>query len=200
LLRAIDMLDLGIALVGHEGRITFANHAAATLLRLRKTSHGDGQPAGDSRAAATAIDQQMRTAIRRGREPRYFSLPIGDGRSLFLLSVPCGRGDARASDEPMNILFLSKPSRRLRDLSAVAPHYGLTRAETRLLQALVKGDTIGAYAKRAGITLNTAKGYLKQLFRKTSTTRQSNLVRLILANPILHLISTTAPAGIEHDA
>jgi DNA-binding CsgD family transcriptional regulator len=194
------MLDLGIALVGRGGRITFANRAAARLLRLRHTPHGDGQPAGQPGPAMAAVDQQLRSAIKRGREQRYFSLPIADGRSLFLLSVPCGRDGLHSSDEPMNILFLSEPSRRLRDLSAIAPHYELTRAEMRLLQALVNGDTIGTYAKRAGITLNTAKGYLKQLFRKTSTTRQSNLMRLILANPILHLVSAEAPAGLGRDA
>jgi DNA-binding CsgD family transcriptional regulator len=194
LLHAIDMLDLGIALVGREGRITFANYAAAALLRMRKTAHAGGRPAGQTRAVTAAIDQQLRAAIRRGREERYFSLPMADGRSLFLLSVPCRHSDERACDETTNILFVTEPSRRsLRDLSVIAPHYGLTRAETRLLQALVNGDTIGIYAKRVGITLNTAKGYLKQLFRKTSTARQSDLVRLILADPILHLVSAPAP-------
>ena len=195
------MLDLGIALVGREGRIAFANHAAATLLRMRKTAHGGDRPAGQSRAVMAAIDQQLRAAIRRTREEHYFSLPIAGGRSLFLLSVPCRHGEEHASDEITNILFVTEPSRHsLRDLSAIAPLYGLTRAETRLLQALVKGDTIGIYAKRVGITLNTAKGYLKQLFRKTSTARQSDLVRLILADPILHLVSAQAPSGVARQA
>jgi DNA-binding CsgD family transcriptional regulator len=196
LLHAIDLLDLGIALVGREGRIAFANQAAATLLRMRKMAPGGGRPTGQSRAVMAAIDQQLRAAIQRGSQERYFSLPIAEGRSIFLLSVPCRHSDERACDEITNILFVTEPSRHsLRDLSAIAPHYGLTRAETRLLQALVKGDTIGTYAKRVGITLNTAKGYLKQLFRKTSTARQSDLLRLILADPILHLVSAQASAG-----
>jgi DNA-binding CsgD family transcriptional regulator len=201
LLRAIDLLDIGIAVVGHDGRIAYANRTAAALLRQRNTLRGDTPAAGQSRPVAAAIDQQIRTAIKRGRDERYFSLPMADGRSLFLLSVPCGRSDERPRDQAANILFLTEPSRRLlRDLSAIAPHYKLTRAETRLLQALVRGDTIGTYAKRAGITLNTAKGYLKQLFRKTSTARQSNLVRLILANPVLHLVVAEAPADGGHNA
>jgi DNA-binding CsgD family transcriptional regulator len=200
LLSAIDKLDLGILLVSREGRIAFANHAAETLLRLRKGSRIGSQATGHSPPIAATLDRQLRAVIRRGRNrpehdiEHHVSLTISGGRSLFLLSVPCS--GAGASDRAIDILFVSQASRDSpQDLSAIAPHYGLTRAETRLLQALVKGDTIGAYAKRAGITLHTAKGHLKHLFRKTTTARQSDLMRLILGNPILHLVSNQTAAA-----
>jgi DNA-binding CsgD family transcriptional regulator len=74
------------------------------------------------------------------------------------------------------------------DLRPITRLYGLTGAEARLLQALVRGERVGTYAKNAGITLNTAKGYLKQLFSKTQTRRQSDLLRLVLSNPLLRLV------------
>jgi DNA-binding CsgD family transcriptional regulator len=198
------MLDLGILLIGREGGIAFANRAAETLLRLRQGSRIGSQPTGHSRQITVTLDRKLQAVIGRSRNRAerhaehhaecHVALTISGGRSLFLLSVPCS--GAGASAPPIDILFVSRASRESpRDLSAIAPHYGLTRAETRLLHALVKGDTIGAYAKHAGITLNTAKGYLKQLFRKTTTARQSDLVRLILANPILQLVSSEAAAA-----
>jgi DNA-binding CsgD family transcriptional regulator len=194
LLRAINKLDLGILLVGSEGRIAFANRAAETLLRLRQGSRIGSRPTGHSQQMTVTLDRKLQAVIGRGRNraERHVTLTISGGQSLFLLSVPC----SGSSDPPIDILFVSRAARESpRDLSAIAPHYGLTRAETQLLHALVKGDTIGAYAKRAGISLNTAKGYLKQLFRKTTTARQSDLVRLILANPILQLVSSDAAAA-----
>jgi len=43
------------------------------------------------------------------------------------------------------------------------------------------------HAEGAGITLNTAKTHLKQIFAKTGSRRQSDLIRLILADPVLRL-------------
>jgi len=72
----------------------------------------------------------------------------------------------------------------------VALAYGLTRAETRL-GALLDGKRLGDYAREAGITLFTAKGYLKQIFIKTGVNRQADLVRLILGDPALRLVAMT---------
>jgi DNA-binding CsgD family transcriptional regulator len=69
----------------------------------------------------------------------------------------------------------------------VAQRYGLAPSEARLLLTLIEGRRISDYATEAGITLNTAKEYLKKLFDKTGTSRQADLVRLILADPVLRL-------------
>jgi DNA-binding CsgD family transcriptional regulator len=182
------MLDLGVAVIGRDDRIVFANRAGAALLRLRRGTRSGGGAIDHEQMTAT-LDRKIRAALRRGQDDARGHIATvtatSGGRPLFLLARPCGTaGDA------MDILFVSQPSQySFQDLSSVALYYGLTRAETQLLLSLVKGDTLNAYIKHAGITLNTAKGYLKQLFRKTSTGRQSDLVRLILANPILHLVT-----------
>src|ERR1700676_3120219 len=67
LLGAINKLDLGILLVGSEGRIAFANHAAQTLLRLRKGSRSGSRPTGHSRDITATLDRQLQAVIRRGR-------------------------------------------------------------------------------------------------------------------------------------
>ena len=55
--------------------------------------------------------------------------------------------------------------------------YGLTRAESRLAEALLAGQSLEDYGDRAGLTRNTLKTHLRSLFSKTDTARQSELVR-----------------------
>jgi DNA-binding CsgD family transcriptional regulator len=59
--------------------------------------------------------------------------------------------------------------------------YSLTRAETELVDLLCEGSTLDEAAQRRGVTTNTARSQLKQIFVKTGTNRQAELVRLALA-------------------
>ena len=61
----------------------------------------------------------------------------------------------------------------------------LTPAETRIAIALFKGQSVEAYAKEAGISINTARWYVKQIYAKTGVKRQTELIRVLL--------KTTAP-------
>jgi len=65
--------------------------------------------------------------------------------------------------------------------------YQLTPAEARLLRALVAGDRMSDYAERAGISINTANTQLKQVFAKTETDRQADLIRLVLRDVVAGL-------------
>jgi DNA-binding CsgD family transcriptional regulator len=56
----------------------------------------------------------------------------------------------------------------------------LTPAETRLAIALFKGQSVEAYAKEAGISINTARWHVKQIYAKTGVKRQTELIRILL--------------------
>jgi DNA-binding CsgD family transcriptional regulator len=56
----------------------------------------------------------------------------------------------------------------------------LTGAETRLAIALFKGQSVEAYAKEAGISINTARWYVKQIYAKTGVKRQTELIQMLL--------------------
>ena len=56
----------------------------------------------------------------------------------------------------------------------------LTPAETRLAIALFKAQSVEAYAKEAGISINTARWYVKQIYAKTGVKRQTELIRMLL--------------------
>jgi DNA-binding CsgD family transcriptional regulator len=86
---------------------------------------------------------------------------------------------AAARDEVL--LLIAAPERRAQVAPAdLARLFRLTGAEAQLAAALAAGDTLSDYAARRGITTGTARIQLKQLFGKTGTGRQADLVRLVL--------------------
>ena len=65
----------------------------------------------------------------------------------------------------------------------LADAYGLTASEARLLGALLDGKRLEDAAAQFGVSLNTVKTHLQNVFRKTDTTRQSELLSLVLTGP-----------------
>ena len=63
-------------------------------------------------------------------------------------------------------------------VTTLAAAFGLTGAEARVLSALLEGLSLSETASRFQISVNTVRWHLKRLFEKTSTKRQSDLIRL----------------------
>jgi len=192
----VDCLDLGVLLIDGRCRVLFANRSAESLLERHKgltVENGDLKAAGPDESI---VDRQLRAAIaprpNRGRGARgQIIMPVPGDKSMIVLALPWRNRAGRPDAEPAAILFLGDlTSKPLADERGIARLYGLTRAEARLLRALLDGMTLGEHAAESGITLNTTKGYVKQLFGKTGTRRQADLLRLILADPVLRLVPT----------
>jgi len=62
----------------------------------------------------------------------------------------------------------------------LAKVYNLTAGEIRLLDAVVKVSGVKALAEALGVKQATVKTHLHNVFRKTGTARQSELVKLIV--------------------
>jgi DNA-binding CsgD family transcriptional regulator len=59
-------------------------------------------------------------------------------------------------------------------------HFGLTPAEARLALHLVAGETLRSAEAKLSITYETARTHLKNIFNKTGTCRQAELLVVIL--------------------
>lgn len=66
------------------------------------------------------------------------------------------------------------------DLGPLLNVFGLTPAEIKMCEALLQDLTIAEVADRLQITLETARHRLKQIFHKTGTNRQAQLVALLM--------------------
>jgi DNA-binding CsgD family transcriptional regulator len=196
---AADVLDLGILLIDSTCRVLFANRTARKVLAShRGMSIANGMLLSDMPGWCEALRRQLRGAAvsrsHRGRMPAVIC-PGSRRNSPIILALRWTGHPAHQASDPATILFVAdKTAKPSIDERAFARMYGLTRAETRLLRALLDGRTLRDHAARSGITLHTTKGYLKQLFGKTGARRQADLVRLALANPVLPLLSSVARA------
>lgn len=63
--------------------------------------------------------------------------------------------------------------------------YGLTPAEVKLTQQLLGGITLKKAAEQSGIAIATARYQLREVFIKTGTDRQSELIRRLLMGPAI---------------
>ena len=86
------------------------------------------------------------------------------------------------SDKRFLIVFASKPCEAsLPDAEQLRGHFGLTDAQAKLAIEIAKGEGLKACARKLGIAVSTGRSHLKQIFEKTETRRQAELVRLISA-------------------
>jgi DNA-binding CsgD family transcriptional regulator len=67
------------------------------------------------------------------------------------------------------------------DEPALRTAYSLTPAEARVCAALVSGENIHILSDKLSISPQTARTHLKRIYDKTSTTRQPELVRLLMS-------------------
>lgn len=65
----------------------------------------------------------------------------------------------------------------------IADLYGLTPTESRMAAKMMRGASLSQVASELEIKRETARTHLKNIFSKTQTNRQSELVRLLVTGP-----------------
>src|SRR5262249_26878057 len=71
-------------------------------------------------------------------------------------------------------------------------HFGLTPSEARLVLQLVTGETLRSAAAELHISYETARTQLKNIFSKTGTCRQAELVAVISGFTARHSVAVLA--------
>jgi len=187
LARAIDRFDFGVILLDPDVSPWFANAKALRLLDA-----GDGIRRAGHAIAATDFDDAVRlqTAIRHDSvsADSFHVLLLHRTRARPMIAVVASLGCQRDLwSKPATALYLLDPDRDTGAMvTALCRAYGLTATESTLAVHLVGGATIENAAGRMRIQTQTARAYLKQVFAKTGTHRQAELVRAILSG-IVHI-------------
>jgi DNA-binding CsgD family transcriptional regulator len=187
-LATLDRLPTGVAVVDREAKVLFMNRSGAEYL-----AKGDGfsvSPTGICRAQRPAKTAELHRLIQtvvddtETAPPKAISLGrASEGRPL---SVVVARLRPRAEAEKVAVLLISDPDRQeLPSLATIGQLFELTETEARLALHLAEGLRVEEAAAAMGITVSSARTYLKRVFGKTGVTRQAELVRLIIAAPTL---------------
>ncbi|NNL67026.1 MAG: PAS domain-containing protein, partial [Myxococcales bacterium] len=183
---ALDRLPMGVIMVDEDGVVIARNRAAATILDQRDGLVEDqGVLQGGTHAQTLALHRIVRAALADEIDENDRSLTLNrpsGRRPLELVVVPAEQEEAE--DGQVVTLFVTDPAGESEtDPRLLQRIYGLTRAESNFAALLAKGKKVEEVAETLHISLHTARGHLKNIFAKTSTNRQANLVRLLVTGP-----------------
>jgi DNA-binding CsgD family transcriptional regulator len=189
---SLDLLDrnpLAILLLDDQGCVILANGAARALGEVGDgfLLPGDGimlRRATDNRRLQQFIGEALKTTNGSGAFPGGAMLAARPSRKrpFSILVSPLSRGAfAMTKLRPAACIVIADPEKsgtlpsdRLRAL------YGLTPAEARLATRLATGEDLRAASASLGIGYATARTQLSGIFRKTETSRQGELIMLLL--------------------
>jgi DNA-binding CsgD family transcriptional regulator/PAS domain-containing protein len=194
----LDQLAVGVILADAGGRPVHFNRRAEALI-----ARADGLFLEPSGIAAARPDEtrRLRRAIALAATAGTAAAGLDSATraaaagSRMLISRPSGRRPLVAAVIPFRTeavergggrvaraaIFLSDPDRAdapaatvLRDL------FGLTPAEAEVAVEIGRGEGLQSVADRLSIAATTARTHLARIFDKTGTSRQAELVRLLL--------------------
>lgn len=176
----LDRMAAGVILLEIGDTVKFMNSTARDII-----AEADGIAWGNTglRGAIPPATQLLKqtladvsngpTASRTITMPRSLRLPL-------LVEVNSLRSKERAS--PLSAaIFIVDPERRSPLSPQVAAHlYGLTPTEARLAAALTDGKRLDEIGNEMGVAQTTITFHLQNIFRKTQTSRQADLVALLM--------------------
>ena len=196
---ALAKLPVGIAVVDRRVRVEFMNPRAMDIVTRDDGLFvaGDGVLRAKKSEDSGRIHELVERVLDRGDPGESAAVAVSRPSMLRPLSVlvsalPNDCGPPRA------VLFLTDPEAQPRiSANVIATLFGLTDSEARLVRALAEGRRLNEAADAIGVTVSSARTYLKQVFSKTETSRQAELVQLVLTSPA---VLETRPTGPDTPA
>lgn len=188
-LEALNHLELAVAALNQDATIAFMNRRAERIL----TANDGLSIRHRCIVAGNHHDNEqfwklLRNTIgarSKGRISAGGSVAVSrpSGRRKYAVTVAPGAGIREVAGVPSAwaLVFIADPERQP-ELPAERIYrlYGLTSAEAQLAIGLAMGQTLNEYAEVAELSMHTVRSTLKNVFAKTDTRRQAELVRLIL--------------------
>jgi DNA-binding CsgD family transcriptional regulator len=182
----LDGLHAGVFLLDTSRRLVHANKAAKRLLasgNLVTVSRGLLQIRDKSAAAVLLEACQSISRGGFGNEAIGLSLKSANGEAYTATALPLAGTMSRRAALPESAaiaVFIQRAS-----LASAAPiallgeTYGLTKAELRILEAIVENPSVPSAAAALGLSDRTVKTHLHSLFVKTGAHNQAELIKLV---------------------
>jgi DNA-binding CsgD family transcriptional regulator/PAS domain-containing protein len=187
---AFDALGNGLVLVGPKGKIAFMNRAAAAIVEKQDglIARG-GQLTAEIRCESNQLEKLVReatsTSVGRGLSAGgALLISRRQGPPLQLLISPVRDLPLALTANFYAAVFVSDPvqDQPLAD-EMLRVYFGLTPAEIRVTVLLSEGISLRDISESLGVSLNTVKSQVSTIHAKTDTSRQAELVRLLMKLP-----------------
>jgi DNA-binding CsgD family transcriptional regulator/PAS domain-containing protein len=186
----LDTLSVGVYLHDRQGHLVYMNHSATRQIKAGDVLRiANNRLSSASAEARDALDSAIATACSdsAGQCPASIALPLQkNGAALIATVVALNHGQCQTLTTPFVAtcaVFVQDP--RIAPLvpaEALARLFSLTLAEVDVLLALADGRSLQGVADVLGIAHSTAKSHLLKIFQKTGTSRQADLVRLVMGS------------------
>lgn len=184
---AIGEAGFAAFLLTEDSRVLFANAKAEDLIRSGKALRYER---GRLAAPAPALTHRLQALAREGARPACaeggiggtIELPCGVNRApLFAHVIPLAANRVVSIFDlcrPAAAVFVVDPQSNLNaQIRRFAARFGLTPGETRVLAEIICGHGLQAAAVRLKISRATARTHADNIFAKTGTNRQTELIR-----------------------
>lgn len=186
----LERLSAAVLVLDAGGRVVFANAAARDLNKTGNRFNFDRHGVRGANPRDTTRIRQLVFQTLAIRE--HASFQGGDvvqletsfsAPGLIVWAVPLLGGDSTPAESSRAaiVLFVSDPAQFTGpSAKSLQQIFALTPAEARLAVELIRGKTLSEAARRLGVTRHSARWTVKQIFRKTETASQSQLVARLL--------------------
>ena len=186
---SLDRRSAAVILLDRSRGVVFLNRAAETLRTRRDGVQilADGirlERAEDTERLEALISQALvAVRIQRPAHGAVMQAARGSGKRPYGIHVTTLQRPPAALTlfRPAVCVLISDPDRQSGPtVQQLQELFQLTLAEARLAARLGAGEPLRRAAEQLGVTYGTARSRLTQLFEKTHTRSQSELIRLLL--------------------
>ena len=178
---ALNSLGVGFVLIDSDTSVVFANAVASDIL---KTADGLKLTNGHIYATNLADTVRLRTVLEHviaqgACEAPMLAISRASSVPLTLLALPIAWDVSEIESVAAAIYIIDPAANVSAVLEPLCQIYHLTSSEKKLACLLAAGSNLAECAEKMGVTEQTARSVLKQIFRKTGTTRQAEFVTLM---------------------
>lgn len=198
----VDRLRQPVLLMSSAGEIVHVNESASRLLESTSLVRIERNRIllpqryhNDFLERCAALEQAIRSGEPGAPDQAFNSIhlkhELADDEVLygFFNALLPERVMGTFGVRPLIMLFLYHPtSAQVIDSSLLSAAFGLSHAECRIASLLADGMPLKSIADTLGVQYDTVRKQLMSIYKKTSTNRQPELVRLLL-----HLPAAVAP-------
>ena len=195
----LNALTLAVYFTDRTARVVYMNRAAEKLVNngggLRLENDRLVPVDRNARAAfMKSIDIVTADAVSLPLRDTTIAFPDAEGAGLIAVILPLHESEltGQTLTAAAAVFVQAAAALPLSTGEAFAQLYGLTKSELRVLLAMSPDLSLKQVAKTLGIGETTAKTHLQHIYAKTNTSRQSELIHL--------LMRFTPPLDFEHTA
>jgi integral membrane sensor domain MASE1/DNA-binding CsgD family transcriptional regulator len=179
----LDALTSGVYLTDRHGQIIYMNRPAeqqvdtGNVIRIAKSRLVSNNHMANIQLAK-AIESAIGDEVDLVSGDLSIALPGQDDAGLIATVLPLARGEGLG----MAAVFV-RDTRLSPTIpgEALAELFGLTRSELRVLLEMAEGACVKKASRKLEISETTTKTHLQHIYAKTRTSKQTDLMRLIMS-------------------